>query len=285
MQPTSTERDDNMKTLQRIKNFFNPKSLNEKLVAIVAEMPRLTKNGHRADFDYLQITDLANAFYGIAKKEGVILIPNDLRTEIGEDTAWVETEFKVTDGKEWEHFTSYGFARGAGPWGALPIAQTMALKSFLKRLGMVFGEEDNAEFESRELVRELYAPPAIVCAENFTETLSPILSKAEVEQKIADATAQNAADLEARVEKANRQWNAICKAHGKTLKQRREYLWAAWGAKSFASLVDHPEKAKKAIAWADGTESPLETMETSLKAEAQPVATILDAEPEPLEPF
>src|ERR1700690_1014485 len=145
-----------------LKNFFfRRKSLAEKIIEIVAEMPRLTKNGHRDDFSYLEIVDLANAFYGCAKDRGIIVIPNDLQASISSDgeCAWVQTEFEVTDGKERWHWCAYGFGKSEGKWGGLPIAQTMALKSWLKRLGMVFGEEDDAEYEVKGILRDFPVPP------------------------------------------------------------------------------------------------------------------------------
>lgn len=113
----------------------------------------LRKDGYNAeeDFNYLKILDLANQLRAELLPRGIVIIPND--TECVADS-WeiegqvvtairVKTEFDITDGKRHLIKNSYGSARNGNY--AVTIAQTMALKALLKRLGLIFGDEADAE--------------------------------------------------------------------------------------------------------------------------------------------
>jgi hypothetical protein len=137
------------------------KSLALQLAEACESVKGLRKNGVHDDggedkFAYLKILDLANELREELLPRGIVIIPNDVEciqeswnnldgrhvTEVR-----IKTEFEITDGKRTLVKSAYGSSRN-GSGFALAIAQTLALKSWLKRLGLIFGEEDDAE-ESR----------------------------------------------------------------------------------------------------------------------------------------
>ncbi|MCU1301936.1 MAG: hypothetical protein JWQ87_2220 [Candidatus Sulfotelmatobacter sp.] len=123
------------------------------LAEACAAVQGLRKEGYNEeeDFHYLKILDLANQLRAELLPRGIVIIPNDV--ECVETTYEVEgqiltairikTEFQVTDGKRSLVKASYGSARNGNY--AVAVAQTMALKSLLKRLGLIFGDEADAE--------------------------------------------------------------------------------------------------------------------------------------------
>lgn len=243
--------------------FWRKKSIAQKLVEIVAEMPRLTKNGHRADFSYLEIRDVANAFYGCAKAAGIVVVPNDLEASISEDgvNAWVKTEFRVTDGEFAEHYSSFGFGRSEGKWGGLPIAQTMALKAWLKRLGMMFGEEDDAEHQGHDVTPEpdFFAEPpeaTNVPRETVAEPSLEDLGRPDLAQKIAEQERIDESDC--------RKFNAACKVNGKTIHQRRMWLHKNFGVRVITELQKHDFPAAMEFALQNDL---LKTLEDSVAIE------------------
>lgn len=279
--------------------FRKSKSLSQKLIDIVAEMPRLTKNGHRADFSYLQISDLANAFYGRAKTAGVVVIPDDLECTLTADSALVKTRFTIFDDGDEEFIVcSYGFAREDGKWGALPIAQTMALKALLKRLGMTFGEEDDAEFvpeakgmpmaewdgekfsveEAKQLNREMSAYPSEKSLEDLGR---PDLAEKLREQESVPAETENPALVISEAD--GRLFARECRTHQKDLAMRRDWLKVTFGTWDIRELPNQ-EAFEKAMAWARGKEDLAETLEKSIEAVKQgpqPVVAITEAETVP----
>ncbi len=129
-------------------------TLISKLRLACNDLPALLKNGHREDYNYLRVADLAEAVNEFFSKHGLLLIPNDLEfreSACGGGDVFVKTEFILTDGKVSQSFVSFGSGRSA-EGHALHIAQTVALKSWLKRLTLIFGEEDDAETEGQEAV-------------------------------------------------------------------------------------------------------------------------------------
>jgi|SRR5580704_803396 hypothetical protein len=130
-----------------------PQSLVEKLAEVVRGMDGVAKEG-RADqgFTYLRILDLADALRERLFAAGILIIPSDVECVVERsastitDREWtqatVKTRFEITDGVEEWFFDSYGFARDLDGY-AVATAQTMALKSLLKRLALVFGERDD----------------------------------------------------------------------------------------------------------------------------------------------
>lgn len=135
-------------------------SIADKLGKAAEAVPRLRKTGkHPAsasseEYNYLRVKEVADAFWAELRKQGLIAIPNDIECGfLDSNNAWVKTEFVVDDGKLEKRYASFG--QGFSHEGhALHIAQSTALKSWLKRLGMTFGEEDDQEISVSP-----YTPP------------------------------------------------------------------------------------------------------------------------------
>ena len=134
-------------------------NLVEKLVTAVRECDAVFKEG-RADqgFAYMRILDIANALREKLFAAGVLVLPSDVelvverRESVITDREWVQAQvktlFTVTDGIESSDYFAYGYAQDLDGF-AISIAQTMALKSFLKRLGFIFGERDDPQREDQ----------------------------------------------------------------------------------------------------------------------------------------
>lgn len=135
---------------QWLRNFLLGKPLEIRLVEACAAVKSLRKNGTHDElgFDYLRIMDLANELREQLLPRGIVLIPNDLECieEISGESveARVKTEFTVTDGRRELKICSYGFAKDENGY-AVAIAQTAGLKALLKRLSLIYGEEDDPE--------------------------------------------------------------------------------------------------------------------------------------------
>jgi hypothetical protein len=135
-----------------------PKSLVEKLAEVVRSVDGLKKLGDNGEYAYLRILDISNALREKLFDAGILIIPSDVECQLNHfpvaeipnrvvSTASVETEFVVTDGAQELRFRSYGFARDMDA-KCVAIAQTAALKSFLKRLALIFGDWDDPEHAS-----------------------------------------------------------------------------------------------------------------------------------------
>ena len=136
-----------------LRRWLFPKPLALELAEACDNVKGLRKDGwnEEEEFHYLKVLDLANELRAELLPRGIVIIPND--TECVE-TSWeidgqivtairIRTEFQITDGHRSLVKTSYGSARNGNY--AVTVAQTMALKSLLKRLGLIFGDEDDAE--------------------------------------------------------------------------------------------------------------------------------------------
>lgn len=144
---------------QQVKHFFFAKpNLAKQLAEVCDTLMGLRKLGeYNSGYKYLRILDLANALRGELFQRGILIIPNDLecfceswQSQEFPDRRWTEyqvhTEFVITDGISKFYYCSYGVGRDMDG-KALFIAQTGALKAFLKRLGLIFGEWDDPEVE------------------------------------------------------------------------------------------------------------------------------------------
>jgi hypothetical protein len=133
--------------------WFFPKPIALELAEACNNVQGLRKEGYNEEeeFHYLKILDLANQLRAELLPRGIVIIPSDMECV---ETSWeiegqivtairVKTEFQITDGHRSLLKTSYGSARN-GDY-AVAVAQTMALKSLLKRLGLIFGDEADAE--------------------------------------------------------------------------------------------------------------------------------------------
>jgi hypothetical protein len=220
------------------------------------------KNG----FQYLRITDLSTLFREELFKRGIVIIPNDLECKKqcyepeSKSERWltvveVKTEFVIMDGIETLKFCAYGIDsdREEG-WKAMATAQTMALKAFLKRMGMIFGENDDAEVAEED---------------RGSITRYP-------------REAQRLAEYQERV------WTSSLKSCGKTSQQVEEFLSTAFKfpvtSKEITGLSTSDFDI--AIRWlltnADSNGELVNTMEISKqvaqnkKAKAQPVVAAMD---------
>lgn len=138
-----------------------PDSLVEKIakVCLSVKSSDVLKQGENADapgggYWYLRILDLSEQLREKLFAAGVLIIPSDGECVIGGyassdpnrpyTTACVKTQFRLTDGVQSMDFSAYGYAADLDG-KCVAIAQTAALKSFLKRLALIFGEWDDPE--------------------------------------------------------------------------------------------------------------------------------------------
>jgi hypothetical protein len=143
---------------QRLVRRFFPKSLAENLADACSKVSHLTKQGSNGAYTYLRILDVANALRDELFSRGIVIIPSDVECNLEmfeSDVAGrritevrVKTEFTVTDGHSEKVFFAYGVGRDQDG-KALFAAQTGALKSWLKRLGLIFGDRDDPEVEQK----------------------------------------------------------------------------------------------------------------------------------------
>lgn len=138
-----------------------PQSLVEKLVKACAGVPEIFKEGDNGEYAYLRILDIAN---GIRKQlfgAGILIIPSDSGCELEHfpvpdepgrryTQAKLQTIFSVTDGTETLNFSGYGLGRDMDG-KCVAIAQTAALKSFLKRVALIFGDYDDPEVRDERI--------------------------------------------------------------------------------------------------------------------------------------
>jgi hypothetical protein len=117
-------------------------------------------------FTYLQIAEIANAVRDQLLTRGILLVPSDRNWWFD---AWmhdgrvvtqcgVETEFELTDGRRSRRWIAFGMGQDVDGY-AVAIAQTMAIKSWLKRVGLIFGERDDPEREQsprRDIAKPKY---------------------------------------------------------------------------------------------------------------------------------
>jgi hypothetical protein len=145
--------------LSYLKNLLFSKSIEAQLVEACEAIPGLRKLGtnETLEFDYLRIQELANALREQLHRRGIVMLPNDLECEVtywdsvdGEGhpqrmaDARVKTEFTFSQGRRNLKLTAFGAASDPNGY-AVAIAQTMGLKSLLKRLSLIYGEEDDPE--------------------------------------------------------------------------------------------------------------------------------------------
>jgi hypothetical protein len=141
---------------KRIWQFVFGKPITVEFAEACEGVKGLRKAGYNdeLDFDFLKILDLANQLRAELLPRGLLLVPNDVEYLEEPCTAddglpgiqvRVKTEFEVTNGRRrLSAGSAYGVGRDAHGF-ALAIAQTMALKSWLKRISLLFGEEDDIE--------------------------------------------------------------------------------------------------------------------------------------------
>ena len=133
------------------------KSLVQKIAEACRSVDSLAKQGKNDEYSYLRILDLSNALREKLFDAGVIIVPSDKAAEITTRESdvpgrlWFEasvtTEFQLNDGAQTISLISAGFARDM-EGKSVAMAQTAALKAFLKRLALIFGENDDPEVQA-----------------------------------------------------------------------------------------------------------------------------------------
>jgi hypothetical protein len=229
---------------QTIRNFFLPRSIGARLAEACAAIEPILKLGNNGEFSYLRIADVARAFRPELHSRGLLLIPSDVECHeryFASDVAGrdytevtVKTVFTVSDGRRSEVYSSYGTGRDLDGH-ALAIAQTGALKAFLKRLGLIFGDRDDPEVE--------VSPRASSAAE------SP-------RARLAQAGYQE------------RAWTSAMRQSGKTEAQIEEYFRSAHGLEVSSALITAlPRKEfDVAMEWLTRNGDLAETLELSKKS-------------------
>lgn len=134
--------------------FSHGSSIESRLIEACRSVQGMTRAGDNGEYKYLRILDIANALRNELFSRGLLLIPNDLEQksqsfQLAQADRWltevtVKTEFVITDGHRRKRYSAFGTGRDMDG-KALAIAQTAALKSFLKRMGLIFGEKDDPE--------------------------------------------------------------------------------------------------------------------------------------------
>jgi ERF superfamily len=242
-----------------------PQSLVAKLAEACKAVSALTKQGKNAEFDYLRIADIADALRQELFSRGIVILPNDVECEqkkFATETTGryltvvrVKTEFTVTDGRTSRVFSAYGIdSDREDGWKALATAQTLALKSFLKRLGLIFGEQDDPDIR---------------------DTSSP------------RAQAKFPREKERVAEYQRRAWDAHVAGSGKTKKQIEAYLSTKYGfpVESQDITALSPEQFDVAMKWLSQNGDLIDTLEVSKshakngKGKAQPVVALIDSLP------
>jgi hypothetical protein len=139
-----------------------PKSLVEKIAEACAGLDTILKEGENSDegYAYLRILDLTRQVRAKFFAAGLVIIPSvtDCRVESvpAEEstpnrwytTATVCCTYIVTDGVQSHTGMTAGYARDLDA-KCVAIAQTGALKTFLKGLCLIFGEYDDPEIPER----------------------------------------------------------------------------------------------------------------------------------------
>lgn len=242
-----------------------PQTLIAKLAEACKAVSPLTKQGKNMEFPYLRISDIADALRQELFSRGVVILPNDVECEQKKfsteitgrylTVVRVKTQFTVTDGRTSRVFSAYGIdSDREDGWKALATAQTLALKSFLKRMGLIFGDKDDPEIR---------------------DTSSPRAQAAFV------ATAEKREDYQRRA------WDAHLKGCGKTKKQIEGFLSTEFGfnvtSQDIAEL--QREQFDVAMRWLSTNGDLAETLTTSVKhakngkGKAQPVVALIDSLP------
>ncbi len=190
-----------MSAYQKVKDFLFPKSIAARLAEACSKVSDLTKKGDNGAYTYLRILDVANALRDELFSRGIVLIPNDVECHERffpspiEGRAYTEirvkTQFTVTDGRSSQFYCAYGVGRDLDG-KALFAAQTGALKSWLKRLGLIFGERDDPEVEAPAKSRDAQA--------NVEELPRAVLAQRNYQKRALEAAIQSSGKMKPEIE-------------------------------------------------------------------------------------
>jgi hypothetical protein len=204
-----------------------PKNLVEKIAEAFQGVDTILKLGDNGQYAYLRILDIANGIREKLLAAGVLIIPADQNCEISQwesdvpgrmwHSAKVFTMFTITDGVTPLTFSAYGYARDMDG-KCVAIAQTAALKSFLKRMALIFGDYDDPEREPDHIA-----------------DLRP-----DLQRKIDEQTMIKGIDIRA--------FNAACKKNGRTLEEVQEFLKTNLAIDDVKQILQMD--FKRAMAWA-----------------------------------
>lgn len=258
--------------------FWEKKSLVAKLAEVSAAIGGVAQEGHNEldDYWFQRWRDIAKMVRGELSKRGIVLLPQDSeivserpctvtlkdRTQQFGVQVTLQRFYEFTDGKETLRVRGIGVGEDIRD-KALQKADTGALKYMLRDMFLIPNVEDNPE-EVADL------------AEKEIEELRPDIAK-KLEEQAADFK-PDAVNLDAPPERIIRAWNSLCKTHGKTVRQRRDYLSTAFGVKTFAEL--NRDQADQAIVWAANREELEKTLAASVVAithKLQPVVAVMDS--------
>lgn len=244
--------------------FGKKKSLVEKLAEVSAAIGGVPEEGHNDldDYNFQRWRDISRMVRGELSKRGIVLVPQDGEI-VSEKSVMVTTKkreqfpgvqvtlqrfYNFTDGVETLRACGIGVGEDIRD-KALQKADTGALKYMLRDMFLIPNVEDNPE-EVADL------------AEKGIEELRPDIA-AKLEEQAADFK-PDAVNLDAPPERIIRAWNSLCRQYQKSLKQRRDYLMAEFGVKTFAEL--NRTQADQAIVWAANREELEKTLAASVVA-------------------
>lgn len=166
-----------------------PDSLVEKISKACRGVENVLKQGDNGEYAYLRILDISLALREKLFDAGVLIVPDDLECVMGGyassdpnrpyTTATVKTMFTITDGVNEARYCAFGYAADLDG-KAVAIAQTGALKSFLKRIALIFGEWDDPEWtRSPRKTKEQKAEEWIGIPEHNAEVMAATAARIE----------------------------------------------------------------------------------------------------------
>jgi hypothetical protein len=251
-----------------------PKSLVAKLAEVTTAIGGVGQEGYNEldKYHYQRWRDISQMVRGELSKRGIVLVPGEAEI-VSEKSVIVTTSnreqfpgvqltlqrfYDFTDGVETIRARGIGVGEDIRD-KALQKADTGALKYMLRDMFLIPNVEDNPE--------EVADKAEVVLAE-----MKPTRGWKSMEQiaeenrtaKEGNRKAMEAPALDAPPERIIRAWNSLCKQHGKTIRQRRDYLQAAFDVKTFAELSR--AQADTAIVWAASREELETTLKTSIVA-------------------
>ena len=209
-----------------------PKNLVEKIAEACKGINGVLRKGDNGEYAYLRILDISNALREKLFEAGIVIVPDDLECYVERRAvpdmpgrvwteAQVKTQFTVSDGIDKFTLNAWGFARDMDA-KCVAIAQTAALKSFLKRLALIFGDYDDPE------VRD--------------ETIADL--RPDLQRKIDEQTCISRTEVRAL-------YSAIKKS-GRSLEEYKEFLNADLGVSDPSQIVK--QDLARAMAWALGAQ-------------------------------
>jgi hypothetical protein len=271
-------------------------SLAAKLAEVCEAVGGVPKEGHNQvdGYHYQRWRDISRAIRGEFSKRGLTLVPGEATVVSALDVLvenkkhekvpgvrlTLQRRYDITDGLQTMSFWGIGVGEDVKD-KALQKADTGALKYGLRDMFLIPDVEDDpeevADASEKAIKQALTLDEQLDAADREVSKTRP-----DLEKKIAAVKKQ---DAESEIEisaKAIRAWNSLCKNHGKTVRQRRDYLMASFGVKAITEVklkVDYD----RAIVWASNREEIGKTLDASLAATKigpQPVVAEIERERE-----